>query len=419
MYKKNIIRNLIVIFIGVLLFFSAIRTTDGNRRANITIQEIEAAKLQEENARLEAERKAIEEQESLAREAAKSKDFTIVMVGDILLHDPLIKNYKVGDTYDFSPMFWHTKDTIQSADLAIANQEVIIGGENLRVTGYPTFNAPFELADALVSAGFDVICHGTNHALDRGGIGIKNCLNNWREKYPDIRVLGIHDSEPVNLDNNIMTITNCDGVEMTVAVLNYTYGTNGIALPNDMPWAVDMLKEETVISQIKELKSKADFIIVAPHWGTEYRLTPDSYQEKWTKIFLENGVDLVLGTHPHVCEPIEFIEDENGNKMLIYYSIGNFINWTGGVGAGVANRMLGGMAKVKITKNEEGCFITDYEVESLISHVVSSPGECTVYPLSEYTPELASSNEIRNNDANFSYEYITNLANDIFKDKWR
>ena len=113
---------------------------------------------------------------------------------------------------------------------------MIIGGEDLRVTGYPSFNAPFEVADALADAGFDVICHATNHALDRGAKGIVNCLGNWEDDHPEIEVVGIHTSKE---DSDKICIYEKDGYK--IAVLNYTYGTNGIPLPKDMPYAVDLL----------------------------------------------------------------------------------------------------------------------------------------------------------------------------------
>ena len=104
-------------------------------------------------------------------------------------------------------------------------------------------------------------------------------------------------------------------------------------------------------ADIQRAEELADFTIVCPHWGTEYRLTSDASQEKWTKIFAENGADPILGTHPHVIEPIEWVTDEaSEHEMLVYYSLGNFVNWTSGTGEGVANRMVGGMAEVTITK---------------------------------------------------------------------
>lgn len=165
-----------------------------------------------------------------------------------------------------------------------------------------------------------MICHATNHAMDKGRAGLVNCVEHWKEQYPQITVLGIHDTEETSTscgaDPSIIELP-----DMKVAVLNYTYGTNGIALPSDMPYAVDLLDEEQVAADIQRAEELADFTIVCPHWGTEYRLTPDDMQEKWTQIFLKNGADLVLGTHPHVIEPVEWVTDEetgHGNAGLLF-----------------------------------------------------------------------------------------------------
>lgn len=351
---------------------------------------------------------------------AVQREYKIVMVGDVLLHTPVEESCRQEDgSYDYDTLFAHTKDEILAADLALVNQEVIIGGAELGISGYPNFNADFSLCDSLVRAGFDVICHATNHALDKGRVGLVNCAQHWREQYPQITVLGIHDTAD--------TSTSCgaDPViielpDMSIAVLNYTYGTNGIPLPEDMPYAVDLLDEEQVAADIRRAGELADFTIVCPHWGTEYQLTPDASQEKWTKIFVENGADLVLGTHPHVIEPIEWVVDEeSGHEMLVYYSLGNFVNWTSGTGEGVANRMVGGMAEVTITKGDSGeVKITDYGVHPVVSHVTSGSGGVTTYFLEDYSEELEEENEIVFQDSDFSREYCIDLCNSVWGDLW-
>lgn len=350
-------------------------------------------------------------------ESAAEPEITVVMVGDILLHTPVEESALQEDgSYNFDAVFAHMADDIQAADLAIVNQEVIIGGEELGVSGYPSFNAPYEAGDALAEAGFDVVCHGTNHALDKGKKGVENCLRFWEETYPEIAVLGINGSQDMQDD---IYIYEQDGIR--IAILNYTYGTNGIALPEEMPYAVDLLEEEKVLADIARAEKEADFTIVCPHWGTEYRLEPDAYQEKWTALFLENGVDLVLGTHPHVIEPIEWMTDaETGHEMLVYYSLGNFVNWTGSSGSGIANRMVGGMADVTIGRNEAGeAVILDYGVNALVCHLEEGVNNVTTYALADYTDDLAKRNAIIAQDADFSREYCVDLCDDIWGDLWQ
>ncbi|MCH5340717.1 MAG: CapA family protein [Acetatifactor sp.] len=333
-------------------------------------------------------------------------EITLVMVGDILLHTPVAESARTEDGgYDFSAVFANLQEDIRAADLALVNQEVIIGGQELKVSGYPSFNAPYELGDALVEAGFDVILHATNHTLDKGKRGVVNCLNFWQENYPEKVILGIHDSAE---DQEEIYVYEQGGIR--VAILNYTYGTNGIALPEDMPYAVDLLKKERVINDLGRAKELADFVIVCPHWGTEYKLEEDSAQKEWAQLFADNGADLVLGTHPHVIEPVKWVDD-----TLVYYSLGNFVNWTSGTREGVANRMVGGMAQVTIGLDENGeAVIKDYGVKPLVCHLERGFGGVTVYPLEEYTEELAGRNEIVKQDASFSLEYCRELSEKVF-----
>ena len=344
-------------------------------------------------------------------------EIDLIMVGDILLHTPIEEYSKQADgTYDYSAIFTNQKEDISDADLSLVNQEVIIGGEDLGISGYPAFNCSYNLANNLESTGFNVILHATNHALDKGKKGVVNCLNNWKTNHPNMTVLGINDSKEAS-DN--IYVYEKDG--MKIAILNYTYGTNGIPLPSDMPYAVNMLEEDKVVADIAKAKEISDFVVVCPHWGTEYLLGTDSMQKKWTKIFLDNGVDLVIGTHPHVIEPIEMLTDETtGHQMLVYYSLGNFVNWTSSTGSGISDRMLGGMAKVKLGRDDNGnVVIKDYGVKAIVSHVTSKLNGITVYNLSEYTDELAKKNEIIKQDSNFSKEYLVNLANKVWGDSWK
>ena len=142
--------------------------------------------------------------------------------------------------------------------------------------------------------------------------------------------------------------------------------------------------------------------------------------KKWTKIFAESGADLVLGTHPHVIEPIEWVEDETtGHQMLVYYSLGNFVNWTSSSGDGIANRMVGGMAEITVGLDEAGRgFIVDYGVNVLVTQVELGHNGVTTYFLKDYTDEMAGKNAIMEQDANFSREYCTKLCTDIWGDLW-
>ena len=365
----------------------------------------EGAQLCEDTAGAVAVTDSTASEESTA-DPDSEPEITLIMVGDILMHTPVAESAETEDGgYDFSAVFANMQEEIQEADLALVNQEVIIGGAELGISGYPNFNAPYELGDALSDAGFDVILHATNHALDKGKRGLVNCMAFWEENHPEKAVLGIHGSQE---DQQEIYVYEQEGIR--IAILNYTYGTNGIPLPEDMPYGVDLLEKERVVSDLQRANELADFVIVCPHWGTEYRLEESKVQREWAQLFAAGGADLVLGTHPHVIEPVEWVDD-----TLVYYSLGNFVNWTSGTGEGVANRMVGGMARVTVGLDEEGkAVITDYCVEPLVCHLETGFGGVTVYPLAEYTEELAERNEIIKQDGSFSLEYCRELSERVF-----
>lgn len=337
---------------------------------------------------------------------------TISMVGDVLLHEKVADSGRNDDgTYNYDHLFANVKDEIAAADIAIVNQEVILGGKELGLTGYPSFNGAFEVGDSLVNAGFDVVLHATNHTLDKGAKAVRNCLSFWESEHPEIAVLGINETAEAQSE---IYVREENGIK--IAFLNYTYGTNGIPLPSDMPYCVNLLDEDTLRRDIAKAEEIADFTVVLPHWGTEYVLEPDTNQKYWAQIMFDSGADLVIGTHPHVIEPIEVIEDGN-RSMPVYYSIGNFINSTAQTGAGIADRMVGAMANVTLEKAENGTvFIKDYSATPLVTHVLTGTGLITTYKLSDYTEKLASENEIVASDPSFSLQYCKNLFEKVFGD---
>lgn len=357
------------------------------------------------------EEKAEEQKEESVEEGYLEPEIDIVMVGDILLHDPVLESGKLADgTYNYDHLFQHVTEDIQAADIAIANQEVILGGTEIGLSGYPAFNGPYEVGDALVKAGFNVVLHATNHTLDRGKQALLNCMNFWKEKHSDVEVLGIFDSQEA-YENDIYVYEK-DGIK--IAILNYTYGTNGIPVPEDMPYALALLDENKVISDIQKAKEQADFVVVCPHWGTEYEHTEDEDQAYWTRLFLEQGVDLVLGTHTHYIQPVEMLNDENGNQMLVYYSLGNFVNATAESGSGTADRMIGEMAQITVARKETGeVYIKEYGVEPLVTQLLYGSQEITTYKLSDYTEELAAQNKILDKDSAFSLDFCQNLCKKV------
>ena len=333
---------------------------------------------------------------------------TLAMVGDVLLHTPVEESCQAEDgSYDFSSLFANVKDEVQAADIAIVNQEVIIGGEELGVSGYPSFNAPYEVADALADTGFDVILHGTNHAMDQGKKGITNCLSNWEKKYPDIKILGINKSQDAQ---DTITVLEKNGIK--IGMINYTDILNCKGDYNaDGQYLVDMLDYDRLATLIQRTKEASDFVIVFPHWGTEYNLGTDASQTEQAAFLAAQGVDLVIGTHPHVVEPIDYIDRPDGGKMLIYYSLGNFQSLQRKEAT-----LLGGMAKVTIKKDFKGARIVDFDMETLVTdyrlggvRVTDYFDIITTYPWSKYSRAIAESGNIGNGNANFNLDYMFQL----------
>ncbi len=335
------------------------------------------------------------------------KEITISMVGDNLLHMPLIKNAENSDgTYNFDSLYEYMLPYFEKADLSVIVQETVLGGKELGFSGYPMFNSPQEVGDSLVNAGIDIVLHATNHALDRGEKGIINSLNFWK-KYPEIKVLGINETQE---DYNRVNYIEKNGIKL--AVLNYTDSTNGIKSPSGKPYIVNRADSDKIIKDLVEAENNADFTVVFMHWGTEYRFTNDSGQRALAKLMCDNGADLIMGSHPHVIEPVEWLTSENGNKTLVYYSLGNFVSRQK-----EAANLLGALGSVKICKTkEEGTYIDSASVMPIVTHYNVNSRGFKVYPFSDYTDELASQHGVAQYDGKVSKERFKKIFDDVFLD---
>ncbi len=401
--KKRLLSILSIILVIAMLGCNS--QTGTNKENNTSMQSQTSSELQSSTEETTTEEPTTEPE-------PEPVQVDIIMVGDMLMHTRVNESGLMADgTYNYDHIFAQVKDDIEAADIAIVNQETIIGGRDLGLSGYPSFNSAFELADSIVDAGFDVVLHATNHALDKRKNGLLNCLNYWDTTYPEIGVLGIHDTEE---DAEEIYVIEAEGIR--IAILNYTYGTNGVALPSDMPYAVDLWDEDAIKADVEAAKLVSDFIIVCPHWGTEYVFDETKDQTKKAQFLADLGVDLIIGTHPHVVEPVKWLQGKDGNDTLCYYSIGNFINATSGDHKGAAARMLGAMAKVTLTTDGEDVWIEKYGVEALVTHLVAGSGLITTYRLSDYTPELEALNQMKDQDDSFSIQYCIDICDDVFGD---
>jgi len=251
----------------------------------------------------------VEKKEEIIEE--KLKKLSIVMVGDVLIHESVYLDAKTDNGYDFSKMFTDIEPIIKDYDLKYCNQESIIGGKNLGISGYPNFNAPDEIGDNLVDMGFNLVSLANNHAYDKGEKAILYSVDYWKNKVGVITAGSYSSSE----ERNEPKIYEMNGIKY--AFLSYTTSLNGNKAKD---YLVNMYDKDQVKEDIEKVSS-ADLIIVAMHWGNEYTNEPTNSQREIAEYLSSLGVDLIIGTHPHVVEPITYIGD-----TLVIYSLGNFIS---------------------------------------------------------------------------------------------
>ena len=293
-------------------------------------------------------------------EQEKVTSLSMVMVGDNLIHSSVYKEaarQANGTGYDFKPLISYVKDIVKDYDLAYYNQETVLGGTKLGLSDYPTFNSPQEAGDAMIDAGFNLVSLATNHTMDRGEKAVLSSREYWNTK--DVLAVGSYSSTEER--NEVIIKTKND---ISYTMLNYTYGTNGISVPSGKEylvnvWPTDLVindpsrdteyqkYKETVKEDIARVRDKVDVLIVAMHWGVEYTHTPTAYEKDMANFLAEQNVDIVIGTHPHVIQPIEHI----GNTV-VFYSLGNFISAQ--MQDQNYNKTVELMASLNITKTTKG-----------------------------------------------------------------
>jgi poly-gamma-glutamate capsule biosynthesis protein CapA/YwtB (metallophosphatase superfamily) len=331
------------------------------------------------------------EKEPEKKDEEKTK-VSFIGVGDNLIHEMIyIQADKAAGsendgTYDFTPMYEHVKKDVENADIAYIDQESIIGGDDLGISGYPTFNSPDQVARDVAATGFDLINTANNHCLDMYQAGIDHSSKIWSEQ-KGIVTAGTYTS---NEDRNKIRVIERKGIKFSF--LAYTYGTNGIEPPHE--YSVAYFDEEQIKKDVAAAKKVSDVVIVSAHWGDENVSAPTDFQKKYAQLFADLGVDVVVGEHPHVIQPVNWVDGKDGNHTLVIYSLGNFLS-----GMLDVNNVLSGMIRFNFVKdNKSGKIqIEDVKWEPLITHytgdakdILNTRKDFTVYKLSDYTDELAA-----------------------------
>lgn len=261
------------------------------------------------------EPKQEEKTEEVKKEEPKTSKLSLIMVGDALLHGSVYRDAYKNGVYNFDSQLEYIKPVVQNYDLAFYNQESILGGTELGLSDYPTFNSPQEFGDAMINTGFNLVSLANNHTMDRGEKAVLNSCEYWKSK-ENVLAVGSYCSKE---DSEAVQIKEKNGIKYTL--LAYTYGTNGISVPQGKEYLVNLYSDEKAKSDIEKVRDKVDLLIVSMHWGTEYRTEPTEEQKREAEYLSSLGVDIIIGTHPHVIEPITYIND-----TLVIYSLGNFIS---------------------------------------------------------------------------------------------
>ncbi|MGL5978151.1 MAG: CapA family protein [Erysipelotrichaceae bacterium] len=337
-------------------------------------------------------------------------------VGDNLIHSTVYEDALQSDgSYDFTNMYQHVKSMIETADLAFINQETMIGGTSLGLSGYPSFNTPEGMVKSLYQTGFDLINLATNHTLDRGQVAINNTLD-FLSAYPEMVATGAYDSQAAY--DTIPTITK-NGI--TFSLLAYTYGTNGIQAPYN--YSVRYFDEALIREDVEKAKAISDVVLVSAHWGDENSFIPNTMQTKYAQLFADLGVDVVIGTHPHVIQPVEQLTGIEGNTTLVAYSLGNFMG-----GMLQVNNAINGMLGFDVVKDASTNEITIENItwEPLIIHfegvqsdILAQRYNYASYPVKNYSDELASKHVLNGYDGQVvSLDLINQITSQVIAQQY-
>ena len=355
----------------------------------------------------------LDEQQEDKEEPQPKEDIHIKMsvIGDIMCHNSQYNdayNSSTG-TYDFSYVFTDIKQYINSADIAIGNLETTFAGKEKGYSNYPRFNTPEQLATSLKDFGIDVVSTANNHCMDTNYSGLVSTL-----RYLDEAGIAHTGTNVTMEEQNKILVKDVNGIK--IAFLSFTYGTNGIPIPTDKSFAVNLIDEDLILKQIKLAKQEEpDLICVSMHWGIEYQTKQNSEQEKWADFLFNNGVDIILGSHPHVLQPMEkktvTLEDGTTKDCFVIYSLGNFMS-----GQTKENTRNSVILNIDITKNGENGKTVLSEIEYIPIYMYKSAiGNVQKYKVLDI--EKTIENYESGQDKSIGQATYTTLKNELNKIK--
>lgn len=308
----------------------------------------------------------------------RNKNVSFIAVGDNLIHKGLINEAYDNGTYNFTSYYENIKPYIEKYDLSFINQETILGGKEFGYSGYPLFNTPDEMADALSDTGFDIINGSNNHALDMGEKGVNHAIEVFK-KYENMTYIGLKQTNIPVVEKN--------GIK--IAFLAYNESLNG----NTKSASIKSFDKHEIENDVEEAKKISDCIIVSCHWGNEYDDDANDFQKEYAQFLADLGVDVIIGSHSHTLQSVEWVEGKDGHVTLVAYSLGNFLS-----GMMEEDTQLGGMLSFNIEKKDDNIMINDVLLTPLINHYqvkdknnrMNTRYGFQVYRLKDYTDELAN-----------------------------
>lgn len=347
------------------------------------------------------------------------KRVSFAAVGDNIVHSTVMSDSVTlaegtDKEYNFVPMFENVAHLIQEADFAYINQEAPIAGKSRGYAGYPMFNSPEQVVFDLAEVGFDIFNVANNHMLDRHTSGYKSTIEFFRDN-GFTYIGGFMDKE----DYENIRVIEKDGVK--IALLSYTYGTNGLVLDQSSGMVVplcDSYSNDEIDRQSKRAREIADIVIVSMHWGAEHwsdNFEPIALQKKQAEILINNNVDVILGSHPHALEPMMWKERPDGGRTLLIYSLGNFLS-----GMEYMRNHVGGIAGFDMVKVGDRTHVTNAYFIPTVCHFNNRVREFKIYKLSDYTEELLRQHgtQVRGTDSRRNIQYLYDIVDATIDDEF-
>ena len=404
---KKIAAGMMAFCMLALAFFGC-RTTDGadvqtssaDTQSNITAAETEAQTTEMTAAVIEPVTEAETVTEAITEVVTEAETEPVVIepmrasfaaAGDAIVHEGIwmeaqktARNAGLGEDYDFSHLFREIADDIAAYDISFINQETLMAGAEYGYSAYPRFNTPRELAYELVETGFDVVNIANNHMMDMLPEGLAATIEFW-DTQPVTLIGGYKNTQ----DYNTARIVNVNGID--IAFLSYCYGTNGLSMPAGYDMIIPYLDETVIRAQTAAAREMADFIVVSVHWGEDSYQPLTEQQKTFAKIFADCGVDVVVGHHPHLIQPVEWIEGRDGHRMLCAYSLGNFFSLMA-----KAENMVGGLLSLDfVVEGDEKRLENVQFIPTFFYYKTTFFGQTILYQ-KDYTEAMAQGHGVQN-----------------------